>query len=387
METQNRFRNLAVAVLYRSAVAVMAVGLVAFLTFEAPALAQSVSSQATLTATLPSAPTGLGAAVVGTPGQASACYWVVVNYVGGGVLSPFPACRSDVPNTLGGGNSARISWNGMQGAVTYDVLKTTTNVGPHPGDTVALATGLTATSETDSGGGLSPYTIATFHYPVVSATLRLNNRDYAVPQVEVIGFPLTLASQNGQGNVVSVSRLVDVKGNPWLIPSPTAGAVDYATLANAAAGGTVRLGAAGPDAAIPINIAGKGAGGVSFGTATTGFDPTGALLNGVYSVEATVTLAELNAGQVLVAAETGRTLKVVHGVVQALGGATGTCTDVRIGDTANSPVASLTILQAALTQNTVVNEASANVTLGAFGATALTAAKGIQVYKTGSACD
>src|SRR5882724_3031738 len=81
----------------------------------------------------------IGAAIVGTPGTTRACYWVVVNYVGGGVMSSRATCLTTVPNVLSGSNYVQLTWPAMVGAVTYDVLKTTTSTGPSPGASVKLA--------------------------------------------------------------------------------------------------------------------------------------------------------------------------------------------------------------------------------------------------------
>ena len=80
-------------------------------------------------------------------------------------------------------------------------------------------------------------------------------------------------------------------------------------------------------------------------------------------------------------------LRELMHTVQALGGATGGCTSVRISDTSSGPVDVVTALVAALTQNTVVTEATAsNVTLGTFATAQLSAGAGLQVRKVGSSC-
>jgi hypothetical protein len=75
---------------------------------------------------------------------------------------------------------------------------------------------------------------------------------------------------------------------------------------------------------------------------------------------------------------------ITYDVLKAQGGAVGTCTDVRIADT--SAVVVTTTLQTSLLAGVAIDETSTGVTLGAFGVP-LTAGKGIQVYKTGTACD
>ena len=288
----------------------------------------------TLTAVAPQPVAGFGAGVVGTAGTTTACYWVVTNYIGGSVLSAAPACLSNVPNTLSGSNLVQVSWQAVAGLnVTYDLLKTTGSTPPAPGASVALTTGITATTSNDTGGGLSTYTVAAFTNPIATCLIQLNNRDYNPPVWEAIGCPIAL-------------------GNIYIKPN--------------AVGNHLNIG--------------------SISTLYP-FDVTRAQLNTTYSVSATLTTAQVNSGTTILPALTGATFKVQRFVLQALGGATAGCTDVRISDTAGSPVDAVTVTAAALTQNAVNDESvAAGVTLGTFAPTALTAAKGIQVRKTGSAC-
>jgi hypothetical protein len=64
-------------------------------------------------------------------------------------------------------------------------------------------------------------------------------------------------------------------------------------------------------------------------------------------------------------------------------GAWAVCTDIRVGDTAGTPVDVLTVAVAQATDGAVHSEDAGTNTLGAFGID-LTVGKGIQVYKTGS---
>lgn len=110
--------------------------------------------------------------------------------------------------------------------------------------------------------------------------------------------------------------------------------------------------------------------------------------NDVVTTSQNVTVAQVNSGFTLVPAVSGRTLRVTHFFVQALGGATAGCTTVRLSDTSSGPVDVATIAVAALTQNTVVTEATpTTVTLGTFGAAGqLSAGAGLQIREVGSAC-
>jgi hypothetical protein len=136
---------------------------------------------------------------------------------------------------------------------------------------------------------------------------------------------------------------------------------------------------------IPLELKGKGTGPLEFNGNEIA-DPTGAALNQVYSVEATVSIANVNSGFVLIPAVTGRTLKVVRVLEEAVGGAVATCTDVRISDTNSSPVDVALTLVAGLTQGTFLDEANSAVTVEAGFGVPLTANKGIQIRKTGGTC-
>src|SRR5271166_3634580 len=158
--------------------------------------ALAAQTQVTLTAVAPQ-PSQQGGAVIGTAGSTFACYWVVTNFVGGGVMSPAPSCFTNVPNSLSGSNYVQLSWPAANGInITYDVLKTTTTAPPAPGASSSLTTGLTTTTYNDQGGSLSAYTIAPFPYSSGGVLVTINNRDYPYPSFEcsgTAGFPCQAA--------------------------------------------------------------------------------------------------------------------------------------------------------------------------------------------------
>jgi hypothetical protein len=309
----------------------------------------------TLTAVAPPPVQGLGAAVVGTAGTTFDCYWVVVNYVGGGILSAAPTCLPNVPGTLNSTNYVQISWQTAAGLnVTYDVLKTTTNVPPVAGASSSLATGLTTTTTNDQGGALSAYTIAPFPYATGSVLVRINNRDYTVPGFECIG-------------------------NTAI---PCQDTFDFAIPKQGAA--VMRLGSR----STPFTIDNTGAFYVTQGSSTPGSPVGVTTAGGMFSVSANLTLAQVNAGTTILPAVIGQTYKVQHVSIQAIGGAAAACTLVEVADTAASPIVAMSSTVAGLTQNTRVTESSAATiaVTTAFAPTALTAGKGIQVLSTCSAC-
>jgi hypothetical protein len=318
----------------------------------------AAQQQVTLTTVAPPAVQSLGAGVVGTAGTVSGCYWVVVNYVGGSVLSAAPICLTNIPGTLSSSNYVQIGWAAATGtSVTYDVLKTTTRTPPVAGASTALATGLTVTTSNDQGGSLSPYTIAGYPYATGSGLLFLNNRDFVYPAMECTG-TVSSPCQASFGIIVP-------KGSP-----PTAG--------------VIRLGSY----TTPFTIDKNGATYMTSGPGVPG-GVTGTITAGnIFSVSANLTLAQVNAGTIIYQPVVGQTLKVNHVSIQAIGGAAAACTLVEVTDTATVPIVAMSATVAGLTQNTRVTESSAATVAvtTAFAPTALTANQGIQVIQTGSAC-
>ena len=106
----------------------------------------------------------------------------------------------------------------------------------------------------------------------------------------------------------------------------------------------------------------------------------------VLSVAAKPTLAQLNAGYELVPAVAGKQILVTEYWFRGIGSDAAAATDVRIQDSAGSPVVVVTALIAALASNAEVSSFSkiANVTKGAGWLTALTAGKALNLVKTGS---
>ncbi len=118
---------------------------------------------------------------------------------------------------------------------------------------------------------------------------------------------------------------------------------------------------------------------------------TGAIVSkaggrGTFTVIKKPTLAEVNAGVVLVDPVPGKQILVTDVFFRGIGSNAADATDVRIQDTADTPVVVITALTAALASNAnIVGRAViANVTKGAGWLTALTRGKGLNFVKTGS---
>jgi hypothetical protein len=105
-----------------------------------------------------------------------------------------------------------------------------------------------------------------------------------------------------------------------------------------------------------------------------------------YTKVATVSLAQLNAGLTLIADIPGRTIVPVDYLI-VVNGTFLTATDIRLQDSNGSPVLLTTALIAAVTAGAKLSNdvVIANVTDGAGMYASLTAGKGIQIVKTGSA--
>jgi len=106
--------------------------------------------------------------------------------------------------------------------------------------------------------------------------------------------------------------------------------------------------------------------------------------NLVQTVNVTATLAEINAGKVLIPGIAGQKITVVDYTARVTGGfATGT--SVKLQSTNGAPVDVTTIAEAGLTNGAILLPASANTTLGAGYAQPLGTADGLKVVNVGAA--
>jgi len=108
-------------------------------------------------------------------------YTVVANFVGGSLPST-PLTVRNGPVTLSSSSFVALQWTPVSGATSYDVLKTTT-----PGATsgsIALTTGITATTYNDIGGSLSSYSLAAAP-STTPPYITYNSRDYSPPALVV----------------------------------------------------------------------------------------------------------------------------------------------------------------------------------------------------------
>ena len=112
--------------------------------------------------------------------------------------------------------------------------------------------------------------------------------------------------------------------------------------------------------------------------------------NHIMSVEGNITLAQINAGIMILPPVTAggtRVLKVVGFEYQAIGGAFGGCTSVDLLDTSLAGVHVVDTPVADLTQNTVINATAANLVFTKYAwQGGVTDGAGLKMYKTGSDC-
>lgn len=101
----------------------------------------------------------ISASRLDNPGACSYFYWVVANFPIGNAQPAGPAAITNGACTLASGNV--INWGAVAGAVSYDVLMTSTAAIPTDACGCAVATGVTALTATDTGT-LGAYTVSTF---------------------------------------------------------------------------------------------------------------------------------------------------------------------------------------------------------------------------------
>lgn len=298
----------------------------------------------------------------GSAGATSYYYWVVARYPYGYSYTNGPATVTSAAASLSSSDAVNVSWSSVTGATGYDLLRTASATPPSGACNCAVTTNTTSTAYNDVGAALQTYTVATAGLLFPDATAQD-----------------TAASGTPSGpTVVSLSQINDTANTlPVLKFSGVASSVNQLTAVNSATGDPAQVQATGSDTNIDIKLVPKGSGIVNIPKV-------------IYAADLSITTANLNAGtsNTIVAAVTGRTYTVYGFFLMALGGNTSGCTDVRISDTAGSPVDVATEVIAGLVQNQGITEGSSvtNLTFGAGWMAPLTTSQGIQIRKTGGAC-
>lgn len=205
----------------------------------------------TLVAPAPPSVSQISANTVGPVGLNTFYYWVVARYPIGQAQASVAAMVTSAPNPSVQ-NYIQLSWLPVNGATTYDVLRTTTPNLPNSGN-LALATGLTVTRYNDNGGSLSAYTLN----PVGATNTNcvLDNLTQATPFVRCN--PYGLGSGGGGG---TLTLLGDVTGSGSLPGSITTTLNATGVTAGSYTNANITVGA---DGRISLASNGSGGGGSS----------------------------------------------------------------------------------------------------------------------------
>src|SRR5271168_4421426 len=199
----------------------------------------------------PTPVTNVGAAVIGTPGTASYCYYVVATYPIGNAPMSNGAFISQAPNTLTSGNNVSVTWQTVTGATSYTLLRTTTpnppaacTSFPPPTCTCKLVT-QAGNTYSDIGGSLTSYTSSTA--PNATAQITLDNQTAGAPFLNYnLKDPTLIAGPNKvpilfgattAGDCLAVGTLPG-----QIVDSGTPGCGTGGTFAQTIASGTASLG-------------------------------------------------------------------------------------------------------------------------------------------------
>jgi hypothetical protein len=143
----------------------------------------------------------LSAKVVGTPGTTTYYYWVTSNYASGQSSLAGPVSITTANATLSGSNYVQINF-GTNGAASYAVLRTTTNVAPINGTaTNAVVTASTTNTVNDQSNSLNSFTLNII--TSANASIYLDNTNYSEPQITLVGANLI----GGIASVISGTSL------------------------------------------------------------------------------------------------------------------------------------------------------------------------------------
>jgi hypothetical protein len=115
-----------------------------------------------------SPPVGPGVATVSLtgaqgPSSNTIYYWIVADFPIGNSNPAGPFAAFQAPATLSGSNFETVSWFSVAGAVTYDVLKTTTPQAPSGACACAVVVATSNLSVNDQSNSTSAYTVNTFN--------------------------------------------------------------------------------------------------------------------------------------------------------------------------------------------------------------------------------
>lgn len=117
--------------------------------------------------------------VSGIAGSQTYYYWVVANYPIGSSFPGGPVLAKNAPDSLNGSNFVTITWQGLTGVISYDVLRTNTSIFPNGICACAIATGVTTTFIVNNTNTITNYTINTAS--AANGFIKLDNENFSVP--------------------------------------------------------------------------------------------------------------------------------------------------------------------------------------------------------------
>jgi hypothetical protein len=167
--------------------------------------------------------------VSGNPGPATYFYWIVTNGLAGASSPAGPFQIINAPNTLTGSNFNQISWGNVLGAVSFDVLRTSTPGPPFGACNCAVATAVAGSSTNDQANALNAYTVNTFDPSTVLWTITNESVSAGVSQIAFRAngaARFTVSSNGAGGSVIQVTELAFgglTASFPALFQNPTTG--------------------------------------------------------------------------------------------------------------------------------------------------------------------
>lgn len=166
----------------------------------------SPTNQVLFQAPSPPAPLTLNGSYSGDRGSDTWFYWIVATHPRG--QSPLTGpLRIDNAGVLSATNTVSMTWSRASGATSYAVLRTTTNIFPGGNCACAVATGVTITSQVDTGGALGAFT----HTGVGRATGIMNLDNEGFPQARMVygigNATYSRTTQQGRWSVVGGGTL------------------------------------------------------------------------------------------------------------------------------------------------------------------------------------
>lgn len=120
---------------------------------------QSVSSYV-MQSQIPNGVSQAGGSIVGSKGNATYYYWFVAKFPGGNGTPFGPIIIRNAPDILTTQNYISLSWNPVQYATGYDIIRQSQNILPASCNSCAY-TNVTNSTKNDQGMGLSNYSLVT----------------------------------------------------------------------------------------------------------------------------------------------------------------------------------------------------------------------------------